>query len=335
MMPIDSGAVPEPSPAETPSAEPAAPLEATLPEPAEQRKRGLGWLLLGSVLWPRNLFAYVRDHGGRAWLTPLALAVLLAVAGRAAALPIEKAQADAALAAIQAQLGAQGNTGNGNVQIFTAGGPGGLTGLGNTADPAANPLLAYGLPAAAVIWDWLLRGGLLLGLTWLLGGRPGPGAMFRLSGWTLVPTVARLLVALAVMLIAHREPLSGLQGFDAAPGGGLVRINVPPGDNTFTNTSINGGTGSAAAPVGSGSDALGISFLPLLRGAFLGALDLYTLWGLLLMLIGVAVTARVSVLKSLITTAGYWVISLMLTTLPPLLSFMLLTLAGPSRIIAP
>ncbi len=323
MTPIDQVATPDTAPLE-----PAAPVE--LPEPV--KRRGLGNLLLGSIFWPRATFAYLRDHGGRSWLLPLLLAVLLAVAGRVVAIPIEKAQADAALAAIQSQLGGQSKTGN--VQIFTAGGPGGLATFGTTTDPAAKPLLAYGLPVLGVVWDWLLRGGLLLGLAWLLGGRPGGGAMFRLSGWTLIPTVARLLVVLAVMLIAHREPLSGLQGFGAVPGGGgPVTLNVSPGDNT--GSASTDGTSGNAIQVGPGGGNFGPAFLPLLQSSFLGALDLYTLWGLLLMLIGVAVTARVNWIKAAIATAGYWAVSLALATLPPLLSFMLLTLAGPGRIIGP
>jgi hypothetical protein len=329
MTPMDLGTGPDAAPEEGP-----APVEtAASAEPAPVKKHSLGCLLPGIVFWPRATFAYLRDYGGRSWVLPLLLAALLAVAGRVVAIPIEKAQADAALAAIQSQLDAQGK--NGNVKIFTAGGPGGLAGLGNAADPAANPLLAVGLPVLGVIWDWLLRGAVLLGLAWLLGGRPGPGAMFRMSGWTLIPTVARLLVALAVMVVAHREPLSGLQGFDTGlDGGGPASISTASGDNTFTSTTD--GTNSSAIQVGpGGGGGLGPSFLPLLRSSFLGALDLYTLWGLLLMLLGVAVTARLGWLKAALSTAGYWAISLVLATLPPLLSFMLITLAGPGRVIGP
>jgi len=327
MTPMDNEAAPQPAPVALP-----APPE---PEPEPVKKRGLGSLLLGTLFWPRSTFAYLRDHGGRSWLLPLLLAVLLTVASRAVAIPIEQAQSDAAIAAIQSQLG--NSTKGGNVQIFTAGGPGGPANFTSTGGPAASPLLAYGLPVLGVVWDWLLRGGLLLGLAWLLGGRPGGAAMFRLSGWTLMPTIARLLVTLAVMLIAHRVPLSGLQGFGGGPvGGGPVNITVAPGgDNTFTSATGDS-TGSAIqVGPGGGGGSFGPAFLPLLQSSFLGALDLYTLWGLLLMLIGVAVTARLGVIKSALTTAGYWAVSLVLATLPPLLSFMLLTLAGPGRLVGP
>jgi hypothetical protein len=333
MTPMDNEAAPQPAPVELP-----APPELE-PEPEPVKKRGLGNLLLGTLFWPRSTFAYLRDHGGRSWLLPLLLAVLLVVASRVVAIPIEKAQSDAAIAAIQSQLGSNPTKG-GNVQIFTTGGPGGPANFTSTGGPAS-PLLDFGLPVLGVIWDWLLRGGLLLGLAWLLGGRPGGGAMFRLSSWTLLPTIARLLVTLAVMLIAHRVPLTGLQGFGGGPvGGGPVNITVAPGgDNTFTSTSTGSASTDTSGPaiqVGPGGGGnFGPAFLPLLQSSFLGALDLYTLWGLLLMLIGVAVTARLGVIKSALTTAGYWAVSLVLATLPPLLSFMLLTLAGPGRLVGP
>lgn len=294
----------------------------TLPaDTSPPAKRGLGRLLLGIVLWPRSTFGYLRDHGGRSWLFPLLLVVALALAARVVAIPIEKAQAAAALAAIQAQLNAQGAQGQGTNakgQLFISSGPF----IPGVADPNANPLLAYGLPVVGVAGEWLFRGAVLLGLAWLLGGRPVPGAMFRMSGWTLLPNAARLLVAIAVMLIAHREAAAGLNGFGAGPA------NVVLSSNSATVTSgnsqsVQGIPRSTGAPTFSG----------FLRTAFLGALDLYTFWGLVLMLIGVAVTAQIGWLKATITTLAYWALSLVLAALPPLLSFFLLTLARPGNAI--
>lgn len=296
------------------------------PAGAPRERRGLGRLMLGIVLWPRSTFAYLRHSGGRSWVLPVLLVALLAVAARAVAIPIEKAQAEAAIAAIQAQQNAQGKGNNGKGTFFIAGGPGGLAGIPGTTDPGGNPLLAYGLPLVGVAWDWLFRGAVLLGLAWLLGGRPGAGAMFRMSGWTLVPNAARLLVALAVMLAAHREPLAGLEGFGARPGNTNI---IVASDATPAAT---GGTAIQAGPGGSFS---GPSFLTLLRSALLSNIDLYTFWSLLLMLIGVAVTARLGWLKAVISTAGYWALSLVLATLPPLLSFILLTLARPNGVVGP
>jgi Yip1 domain len=301
----------------TPEEIEAAPAEAPV------KKRGLAALLLGIVLWPRSTFAYMREDGGPSWILPVLLVALLVVA-----IPIEKAQADAAIAAMQAQLAAQGQDTSGKGTFFISGGPGALAGLPGASDPAANPLLAYGLPVVGVVWDWLFRGTVLLGLAWVLGGRPGAGAMFRMSGWTLLPNAARLAVALAVMLVAHHEPLAGLEGFGAGPANANISVNSDSGQAS------GGGVSVQIGPGGKGGLA-GLAFLPLLRSSLLSAIDLYTFWSLLLMAIGVAVTARLGWLKSALSTAGYWVLSLVLATLPPLLSFMLLTLARPGGIVSP
>ena len=307
----------------TPSEIEAAPAEALV------EKRGLGRLLLGTVLWPRSTFTYLRDHGGRSWVWPVLLVMVLTLAGRVVAAPIEKAQADAALAAIQAQLDAQSQGGNGTGTFFISGGPGSLPGISATPGSGPNPLLTYGLPVIGVAWDWVLRGAVLLGLAWLLGGRPGAGAMFHMSGWTLIPNGARLAVALAVMLIAHHEPLAGLAGFNANPSGANITVSGGPSSGPDTG-------GGKAIQVGPGDGGFaGPSFLPLLRSSLLSAIDVYTLWSLVLMLIGVAVTARLGWLKATLSTAGYWVLSLVLATLPPLLSFMLLTLARPGGVVGP
>jgi hypothetical protein len=297
------------------------------PADAPQEKRGVGRLLLGIVLWPRSTFGYLRDQGGRSWLWPVLLVALLAVAARVVAAPIEKARADAALAAIEAQQNASGQGATGKGTLFISGSPGGLPVAVGPGGPGSNPLLDYGLPVVGVGWDWLFRGAALLGLAWLLGGRPAPGAMFRMSGWTLVPSGARLLVALAVMLVAHREPIAGLQGLGAAPAN--VTINVGPSE-----TQSGGNQSLQAGPNGAGSPS-GPSYTGLLWSAFLGALDLYNLWALLLMLVGVAVTARLGWLKAAISTLLYWGVSLALAAVPPLLSFLLLTLARPGNVVGP
>jgi len=135
-------------------------------------------------------------------------------------------------------------------------------------------------------------------------------------------------VALAVMLIAHREPLAGLEGFNAVPANATISVT--------SNSEPDSGSGTViqAGPAGKGGLS-GPSFIPVLQSTLLSALDVYTVWSWLLMLIGVAVTARLGWLKAALATAGYWALSLVLATLPPLLSFMLLTLARPGGIVGP
>jgi len=311
----------------TPTEVEAAPVE---PQP---EKRGFGRVLLGVIVSPRATFAYLRDNGGRSWLWLLLIVALLTLAARAVAAPIEKAQADAAFAAIQAQLNGQGQNTQGKGTFFISSDGNTLT---NAGGATAGPLFTYGLPVAGVVWDWLLRGGIVLGLAWLLGGRPAPGAMFRMSSWTLLPNVARLLVALTVMIVAHREPISGLQGLGAPATNVTINSSSNGGDsNSSNNGSSSGGPVLRTVQIGQGGGPGGPSFLTLLKSQFLGALDLYTFWSLVLLLIGAAVTARIGWLKATLSTAVYWAISLALGTLPALLSFLLLSVARPGNIVGP
>lgn len=293
----------------------------TVPADLPARRSGLA-LLLGILAWPRSTFAYLRDHGGWSWLLPVLLALALTLVARLVAVPIERAEAEAARAALEAQLAEQsgGVPGDGVMVGAPTGAIGGLPMLAG-AGAGANPLVNYGLPLAGVLWDWGLRGGVLLALAWLLGGRPVAGAMFRMSGWTMVPEIARLLVALGVMLAAGRVPARGLAGLTttAAPvvssqGEGEA---PPPGEDQVV---ISGPGGVAAG---------GPSFVDLLRLNFLGALDIYTVWLLGLLVVGVAVTARLGWLRAGLATLVYWGISLSLAALPTLLSFWVMSLAGP------
>jgi hypothetical protein len=157
--------------------------------------------------------------------------------------------------------------------------------------------------------------------------------MFRLSGWSFVPDIARLLVALGVMLAAGRVPARGLAGFDAA-GGAPVITALDEGQagegQTQSGDVVTFQAGPGAAVIGPGSGpGTGAMFAGFLRGSFLSALDVYTFWMLALLAIGVAVTARLGWLKAGLATLAFWGLSLVLAALPPLLSFWMLSLAGP------
>jgi hypothetical protein len=283
---------------------------------------------------PRATFAYLRDHGGRSWLWPLLAALGLTVAARMVAMPIERAQAEAALAELQAQLGDQPGSGPGD---FTVGVPVGAVPIGRvgTGAPAAHPVVDYGLAALGAVWDWALRGGVLLGLAWVLGGRPSAGAMLRMSAWTLVPNIARLGVMLAVMLATGTVPPRGLSGLDAAPAGAVLATadsaatDGGDGADEGSGPVVTFQPGPGSAPIGPGAaPGLAAMFAGTWVANFLSALDIYSLWALALLAIGAAVTARLGWLRASLATLAYWGVSLSLATLPPLLSFWLLRLSG-------
>jgi hypothetical protein len=250
------------------------------------------------------------------------LVLALTLASRLIAAPLERAQAEAALAALQEQLGdtADGLNVNGDTFGFRVG-PG-MTGVNGTPVPAGSDwLVSYALPLGSVLLNWGVCALALFGLAWLVGGRPKLGAMFRLSSWALLPTLARLGVMIGIMLIAQRIPTTGLQpaldtttidsgGDEAAPPPGAQVITIGPGG---------------------GPTAGGPNFASLLGLNFLQTLDIYRLWEMALLVVGVVVMARLDWLRALIPPLGYWGLMVVLSTLPLLLMPLLMPLlfGGP------
>jgi hypothetical protein len=221
------------------------------------------------------------------------------------AIPIERKQIEEALAAMQQQPG-QALQGD----VFVFGGPGGGPG-GEIGDRMPNNiLLDYGLPLGSALFDWTLRGLVLFGLAWALGGRPAPGAMLRLNGWTLIPGITHLIVLIAVMLASGRVPTSGLGSPAAAMSTG-PGVAAGPG---FTFTA-EAGPGGPAGPVGAG-EPVRPSLLRIVWGSFLQTVDVYRLWEIALLAVGVAVVARLGWLKAIVPPLAYWALAVVLAVLP-------------------
>jgi hypothetical protein len=147
---------------------------------------------------------------------------------------------------------------------------------------AANPLFTVVMPAVTGVITlavgWLFRGGLLYLFALLLGGKPRFAAMFRMTVWSALPDVVRQLVTTLGTLASGRVLTAGLAFLVAAPEPGTIPS-----------------VGAA------------------LSRAFLSGLDIYWLWGLALLSIGVAVTAGFSLRKGLLAAAGQWLVGLLLT----------------------
>jgi hypothetical protein len=146
---------------------------------------------------------------------------------------------------------------------------------------AGNPLIIVVFPAItgaiALVIGWLFRGGVLYLFSLALGGQAKFGAMFRMGLWTTLPDVVRQIVTAAGTAATGRALKSGLSFLMAAPEGAIP----------------------------SGSTAL--------WQAFLSGIDVYWLWAIVLTVVGVAVTARLSWRKGLVVTLGYWVLTVLFT----------------------
>lgn len=299
---------------------PALSLEQTQPPPVE--KRNPFKILLGVLFKPRSTFAYIRDHGGWAWLIPLVLLVILTLISRPIALSIQQREMEAMLAEIQQQLGDEGN---GDFQLSVGPGAGGPIGFSSSTEqpnPATTFIFNYGLPALQALGGWLVCALALLGLSFIFGGRPKPSAVFRMSAWALIPFVVRIIVVTLVMVVTQHIPAQGLSR--------AFQPVVASPDQT------EGTKGNEAGPVkrivtfgpGGAGEVTGPSFGNLFMDNLLSNLDIYTVWGLALLVVGVTVTARLSWLKGVAVTTLYAVIALALSTLPTLITFAVSSLMG-------
>lgn len=162
---------------------------------------------------------------------------------------------------------------------------------------AANPVFVTVFPAITtaitLMIGWLLRGGVLYLFSLLLGGQSKFGALFRMAVWTTLPDIVRQIVTTIGTLVAGRTLQAGLGFLVEAPEG----VTIPP-------------MGAA------------------LWRAFLSGIDIYWLWGMILTVIGVAVTAQFSWRKGLLVTLGYWLLVTALT-----LGYLALSLSMASQFV--
>jgi len=162
---------------------------------------------------------------------------------------------------------------------------------------AANPLLITGLPAVGAVaglWiGWLVWAGGLNILSTLVGGGSGFGQFWRTVVWCWVPyTLRGMLQTVYILLTGELISNPGLSGLltPAEPASGLM-----------------------AAPPGTGF---------LLARGLLTRFDLFLVWTLILLALGVMVAARISRRKAFLVTLGFWILLTLLGLLPALLGSM-------------
>ncbi len=143
------------------------------------------------------------------------------------------------------------------------------------------PVFSYVLPglvALGRIWiGWLIVGGLLHLVVTLLGGRGGASSAMNVVAWAALAFAARDLVRVVAMLLTHQAINNpGLSGFAPA---------------------------STAA-------------LPLFLGKLMAELDMYVLWHILLIIVGVRVGSSLSTSKAVGGVLFTVLLGLLLAALP-------------------
>lgn len=245
-----------------------------------RRWRLLG-LLWGIVVRPRAALEHVSEHGRRTWWLPALLAVLLVVLPIVVASPITARESRDAVATVQEQFG-EGASGEEQAQMEQA------------MSLAASPLITVVFPAVAAavgrLISWLIWAGVLYLAGMTLGGRGSFGQMFPVIVWAGLPCALRGLLQTAYIALSGEVIANpGLSGLVPAGRSASEIISAPP----------------------SVTDAALV--------AFLSRIDLFLVWNLILLAIGVGVSMRLSRRKSVLVTLGVWALLTALGLIPALI----------------
>jgi hypothetical protein len=200
--------------------------------------------------------------------------------------PITARQAREAVQAAQEQWGGQagaGTSGPDEAQMEQA------------MSVAASPLITVVFPAVSSVFGravgWLAWAGALYLAGMAFGGRSTFGQMFRMVVWTWLPYAVRGLLQTLYILISGQAI--------ANPGlSGLVMDNRPVREMVLT-------------PPSPGQTVL---------AALLSRLDLFLVWNLVLLVIGVTVVTRLPRRKAALVTLGVWLLLTLVGLVPALVS---------------
>jgi len=245
------------------------------------------WRTIGGIIrQPRRTFENLRERPQRAWLWMAALALLVSL------LPV---LTSASISTRLAREAMQQNLENLREQN-----------PGMTAEQeeqmlgfAANPLFTTVIPGVsaviAALVGWLIWSGAIHLLSTMLGGGETFGQIWRVVIWSQLPFVLRNL----------------LQGAYITLSGELI---------------VNPGLSGLVAPQRSAEEAIQqfMSAPPstgqLVLQAILGKIDLFMIWNLVLLAIGIAVTARLSGRKAAVIVILVWGVLTLLGVVPTLIS---------------
>jgi len=237
-------------------------------------------LVWGMIVRPRATLETLREREGRTWWLPALLAVLFIVLPVAVAGPITARQAREAVRAAQEQFASETPAGD-EAQMEQA------------MSIAASPLITVVFPAVGGVVGqaagWLVWAGVLYLGGMALGGRSTFGQMFRMRVWTWLPYALRGLLQ-TIYILASGQTI-------ANPGlSGLVQENRPIQEMIMT-------------PPSPGQTIL---------VALLAKVDLFLVWNLILLVIGVMVVTHLPRRKAVLLTLGVWVLLTAVGLLPAL-----------------
>lgn len=256
-------------------------------------RRGAVRLLWDMIVRPRSTLQFISEDGKRVWWVPAFLSVFLVALPVVARAPITAQQSREAMSVVQEQFGERAS-------------PEELEQMEQTMSVVASPLITVVFPAAAGavgrVVSWLVWAGTLYLAGMALGGRSTFSHMFRMVVWIWIPHALRDLlqaIYISVRDQAIRNP--GLSGLVQRGQSVTEMITARPG--------------------------LGQQIL----SSVLSRVDLFLVWHLILLVIGVVVTMRLARRKAVLVASGVWVLLTALSLIPVVIgaAFTQATVMGP------
>jgi len=264
-------------------------------ETTSLERKGPLRLLWGMISRPRTTLQYLRGDGKRMWWVPALLAVVLFVLPVLVSAPMRTQQAREAFVAAQEQMEEQrGGERSAEEQAQ----------MDQAMSIAASPLITVVFPAVGgavgMVVSWLAWAGALYLAGVALGGRSSFGQTLRMVLWTWLPYSVRGVIQTVYILISGQIIANpGLSGF--------VR------DNRLADSA------SMLTPPSTGQTLL---------AALLSRVDLFLIWNLLLLIVGVRVTAELPRRKATIATLVVWLVLTALGLVPALIGGLFAQQAG-------
>jgi len=231
-------------------------------------KAGFIRLIWDLIRRPHVTFTYLNETGGKIWIGMAILAMVAVVLPVIVAAPITSRMSQEAMKAAMEAQGNQAQSMNPEIQQ-------------QITSFTTNPFFTIVMPAGIVLiglWaGWLVWSAVLHFGSTLLGGNSHFGQMWQIVVWTWFPFAVRGLLQ-TIFILASGKIISnpGLSGLIARPvtATNMVTMAQPPGQ--------------------------------LALQALLSRIDLFLVWNLILIAIGVMVTAKFSGRKATLITLGAW-----------------------------
>jgi len=241
--------------------------------------------LLDVIIHPRRAFTALRETNNRSWLIMAGLLVLFTLLPVVVAAPItSRIAAESIREALEAQSEAGQALPPETQQQAT--------------QIATNPIFTIVFPGVGavigLVFSWLIWSGALHLLSTIMGGSNSFGQMWRAVVWAWLPVAIRgLLQTLFILITGEVITNPGLSGLVADQRSIAEIVARPPSTGQMVLQSL------------------------------LGRVELFTIWNLVLLVIAVWATARLSARKSSLITLGLWLLFTLLGLIPVVISAML------------